>query len=528
MKKKVFLGFFCLLLCSQAFGQTWNCGDCGSWGGSACSSTASVKATLSGSTLTISGTGKMANFISASYLPWRNSRAEITQVVIQNGVTSVGQRVFDGCSNLTSITIPASVTSIDRSAINGCSKLTTINVAIDNANFFAENGVLFDKNKTQLLLYSAGKTESTYVVPNTVTDINGAFNGSLTSVDIPASVTSFGWRIFGNCKLLTSINVESENTTYSSENGVLFDKNKETLICYPFGKTGSYVIPETVTNIDEYAFQRNQGITSIIIPGSIENIGDYTFSGCGFNSVVIQDGVKNIGYDAFRDCVNLTSLFIPASITSISDWAFGLCKNLTSVYCFNSNAINISPWTFFFSEFEESLIRTLYVPKSSKETYQNIAGWQVFDEIVELTSETLTADETTIKWQSIENAEGYRLIIYSDEERTDIIYTFEFDETGELLIRSASTNFSHTIENLQGGTDYFYTLEILGVDNILLGSLSDKFKTVGVPTSIEVPLAEPIEIVGYYSILGAKLPKAPEKGVYIIMYRNGTKQKVMK
>ena len=75
--------------------------------------------------------------------------------------------------------------------------------------------------------------------------------------------------------------------------------------------------------------------------------------------------------------------------------------------------------------------------------------------------------------------------------------------------------------------DYFYTLEILGFGDIVLASQSGEF-TTNEPTSIEVALVEPAEIVGYYSVLGAKLPKAPEKGVYIILYSNGTSEKILR
>jgi hypothetical protein len=139
---------------------------------------------------------------------------------------------------------------------------------------------------------------------------------------------------------------------------------------------------------------------------------------------------------------------------------------------------------------------------------------------------------TLIEWQSCENAEGYRIIIYADEARTDTIYIFEFDAEGEwfntISFRSASTNLSYTIENLSSGTDYYYTLEILGIGDVVLASLSDKFTTANNPTNINVPLAAPAEVVGYYSILGAKLPQEPAKGMYIVVYNNGTTKKMMK
>jgi hypothetical protein len=156
-------------------------------------------------------------------------------------------------------------------------------------------------------------------------------------VTIPNSVTSIGNSAFSGCKGLTSINVASDNSNYCSVDGVLFNKDKTTLIQYPGGKQGAYTIPNSVTSIGDYAFPGCSGLTSIDIPNSVTSIGDYAFPGCsGLTSVTIPNSVTSIGEYAFEDCRSLTSVTIGNSVTSIGEYAFDGCSGLTSVTIPNS------------------------------------------------------------------------------------------------------------------------------------------------------------------------------------------------
>ena len=207
--------------------------------------------------------------------------SSLTSITIPNGVTSIGYSAFIDCTSLTNITIPNSVTNIGDSAFWGCSSLTAIYVAVDNKNYTSVNGVLFNKDKTALICYPAGKTDKSYNIPNSVTSIGDhAFNGclSLTSVTIPNSVTSIGDWVFTDCSSLTAINVNTGNKNYTSVNGVLFNKDKTKLICYPSEKVDkSYTIPNSVTEIGEYAFSDCKSLTSIKIPNSVTSIGENAF-----------------------------------------------------------------------------------------------------------------------------------------------------------------------------------------------------------------------------------------------------------
>jgi hypothetical protein len=227
--------------------------------------------------------------------------------------TSIGNDAFSGCFGLTSVTIPDSVTSIGNWVFNACS--------------------------------------------------------SLTSVTLGKSVTSIGYMAFYG-KRLSAINVDAGNIAYSSQDGVLYDKNKTTLIVYPVGKTGAFTIPNNITKIYENAFSYCTSLTSITIPSSVTVIGGRAFSDCtSLMNVTIPSSVTSIGYGAFAHC-SLTSITIPNSVTIIGEEAFW-GTSLTSVTF--ATGSNISAQYFQFHVFPEGsdgtggdTLRTAYFAASNK------------------------------------------------------------------------------------------------------------------------------------------------------------------
>ena len=300
-----------------------------------------------------------------------------TSYAIPASVTSIGVSAFVDATALTSITVPTSVTSIGVSAFYGATALTSITVDGANPNYSSVAGVLFDKLSTTLVAYPAGKTGTSYTIPASVTSIGVyAFTVAriLTSVTIPASVTSIGGGAFQDAAALTSITVADANLNYSSDAGVLFNKDATTLIIYPVGKTGtSYTVPASVTSISdaafrnatslktvtfgtgsqltsigEYAFSLARSLTSITIPASVTSIGEYAFAFArSLTSITIPAGVTSIGEFTFGYARSLTSITIPAGVTSIGVSAFAGTFALTSVYFLGNAPTNVGEYAFY-------------------------------------------------------------------------------------------------------------------------------------------------------------------------------------
>jgi hypothetical protein len=230
-------------------------------------------------------------------------------------VTSIGEGAFNGCAGLTTINIPNGLTSIGNSAFSNCTGLTTINI------------------------------------PNGLTSIgNYAFNGcaGLTSIIIPNSVTIIGDWAFDGCAGLTAITVTASNPSYSSDAyGVLFNKDKTTLIKYPMGRQGTYTIPDNVTTIGDYAFVSSTGLPGITIPDSVTSIGSYAFTGCSsLTSLLMGSGVTNIMDGAFSSLTSLTAVTIPNNVSIIGNSAFSNCTGLTSIII--PNSVTSLGWGVFF------------------------------------------------------------------------------------------------------------------------------------------------------------------------------------
>ena len=294
-------------------------------------------------TLTISGTGEMGD----GYFVGFNQYAQtIKTVIIEDGVTSIGDSAFSNCGNLTSVIIPDSVTSIGSSAFRDSDSLTSVTIPDGVANI-----------GNSAFSYCDSLTSVT--IPDSVASIGDwafSYCDSLTSVTIPDSMsTSIGYSAFAYCKNLTDltigygveeiksgafsgcenltdITVSKDNASFCVVDGILYNKEITRIVLYPSNKEGTFVIPDTITKIESDDFQSCTGITSVIIPDSVTEIESGAFSGCtGLTSVTIPDSVTEIGSDAFSECTSLTSVTIPDGVTYIGRETFSGCTSLEKV-----------------------------------------------------------------------------------------------------------------------------------------------------------------------------------------------------
>ena len=516
MKTKIFSFLVGSLVAVASFGQ-----ESGTWG--------SLTWSFDGvETLTISGNGEILGDAS-----WSGSRRErsITNVIIGEGVTSIGRDAFGGWS-LTSITIPNSVTSIGEYAFGSCHALTSITIP-SSVTSIGEHA------------FGGCSSLTSITIPEGVTNIGEhAFwvCSSLTSITIPSSVTSIGLEAFSGCSSLTSINVENGNVNYSSLDGVLFNKDKTTLIKYPYGKTGDYIIPNYVLHIGDRAFAGypNQ---SIVIPDGVTSVGDYAFSGCrNLTYASVGNKVLTIGDGAFDYCYKLVSISLGESLNSIGSHVFGYYPSqLRNIYCYGKVAANCTFDSFSYDNYFDIYrnVRLHYPANASGYTTSPV--WREFENrfYLDIEERVVTVKPSTNNTQQltippVSGAAAYDLVIYADANRTDVVCTISFDAEGRLtgiMLRGGDDMpFSCTVNGLKGGTTYHYTMTAYNSDQEIIEQKMGSFKTEGEGTGVVGALhATPLpEIIGYYTLLGQKLPQEPQRGIYIILYDNGKSEKIMK
>lgn len=324
-----------------------------------------------------------------------------TTVIIPNSinnkpVTALDINSFYYNTNTTNITIPSNVINIPSSTFSTSYKLNNITVDSSNINYCSENGIMFNKDKTSLLVYPIGKMGS-YTIPSSVNQIadNAFYNCfGLTNISIPNSVINIGINSFTGCSELTTIYLPSSvktielnafdecyklsefmvdnlNTNYCSENGILLNKDKTILLLVGKNKSGNITIPSTVKQIADFSLSYCTQVTGLALSSDLTSIGNHAFAGCiGIQSIAIPNKVTSIGDNAFDGCTELktinlsentryigkfafissglTSVTLPYGITEIKEYSFCYCKSLTNVI-FPNTITAIEQFAFYSS-----------------------------------------------------------------------------------------------------------------------------------------------------------------------------------
>ena len=337
--------------------------------------------------LTISGVGPMNDFEGWKN-PWKDYLAEITEVVIQEGVTTVGayscgfmfslkkvslpstlkeirNSAFEACLILESVTIPEGVTKIGDNAFVECEAFTEIDIpksVVSIGNYalcasYLEKIVLHDG----VVSIGDGAFLSTRIkeiyIPKTVTSIGeNAFNScrqlkeikipegvksigeqafyyctALEKINIPSTVTSMGCGVLGYCNSLTSVKLAASNPAYVLEDDVIYSADRTLLHTVLTTKSGSYVIPNTVTTINDYAAIGCEKLTGVTIPTSVTSLGIWSFQSTGLTKVTIPHSIQVLPERAFACCDNLKTVTLPHNLTTIDDEALAFCPSLTKL-----------------------------------------------------------------------------------------------------------------------------------------------------------------------------------------------------
>src|SRR5574344_2024733 len=370
--------------------------------------------------------------------------SSLTSVTIPNSVTSIGSEAFQGCSILTSVTIPNSVTSIGYDVFEDCTGLTSINVDEANYNYCSDGSALFEKNNKNILTLCGGYKGS-YSIPSSVKRISEhAFRKcrGLTSVTIPNSVTFISGYTFSCCTGLMSINVDEANTKYCSDGGILFNKDKTTLLAMYGGYKGDSFIHNSVKSIEYCAFAYCKDLTSVTIPNSVVSIGSSTFEFCtGLTTITIPDSVKWIGSDTFAGCSGLTSVTIPKSVIEIGVTAFNECKSLCDIYTYISRPGTVNIDAIAFEGVDKSTCK-LHVIKGTKALYQAADQWKDFKNIVDDIAVPAGIDNVQTANSFKCHADGENIYVTSDKA-LDGVEVYSLD--GKMITRSLEKSNSYII-----------------------------------------------------------------------------------
>jgi len=390
--------------------------------------------TISDNTLIINGTGVMPDYTSKSS-PWYQYQNKFKNVVIENGVSNLGNYAFEWCTNLTSIAFPSSMEKIGDLALFSTS-LTSVEIP----NSVTIMGDYAFYNCTSLISTNIPNSVKTLgkgvfglcralispiTIPNSVTIINPELfmETSISSITIPNTVTSIGNYAFYNCINLKSVTIPASVKSIG-ESAFSFCSDIK-----------SVNLSNSVTYIGDMAFFGCVSITSLTIPNSISNIGYCTFGYCSsLTDLNIPVSVRSIDEEAFRSCCSLTSITIPNSVTSIGNYAFVGCSALTKVEVNWTLPLKIT--SIIFGSIISSV--TLTVPVGTKVLYNTTDVWRTFGTILEKGNTAIN------RVSALDNAFVITNRLYLETPVNEVITIYS--TTGQLLLTNSKVAGKATIE----------------------------------------------------------------------------------
>ena len=367
----------------------------------------------------------------------------MTEINIPEGIKVLEEGVFRGCSALKKAIIPSSVTKINDYAFYYCQSLNEVQILgpVTSIGSYAFS--------------SCVKLPSIQLPSTLLTMGDRVFDSTsrIASITLPASLRSIGIANFRACTNLISIDIDKSNQFFCCENGVLYDKQKEKIICCPPRKQGIFIIPETVKTIDSYAFFMCRYLTDIKLPVSLYEIGS----------------------SAFANCSNLTTLTLPNALRRIGKSAFIACNALQSITSYSIVPPVNTPNVFSTTTYE----LPLYVPSAAIASYQNSDEWENFTNIIPVT-DMMTANVKNAFTNAVTcvdinicnaqtNVSGYTMELQLPEGMSLV-----YDENGDPIC-----NFTNRLRNSQpsltinGTAETGYTITVSNDEKMVVGNEGD-------------------------------------------------------
>lgn len=419
--------------------------------------------------LTISGSGKMADYTDSRRAPWYSQRTAIKKIVIGSGVTAIGNQAFCGCTELNSVTIAASVKKIGGEAFSECISLVKVTLP---------------KNLSEMGAYAFANCDSL----TTVSEISGTLKripegafkecSSLMSVSLSYGVTVIADDAFANCYSLTAVKLPGTVSEIGSGAFSYCEKLNSATIpgavseigASAFANSGikTLVLNEGIGTIENQAFYGCAGLTSVTVPASVSSIGRAAFAQCSnLKTLVLKNGLNTIGDSAFRLCDSLKSVTIPGSVASVGASAFSHCSSLTDAvmesgvenigssafsYCPKLTAVTVPASVFSIGSeaFRYSDSVKMYGTSGSyAETYAKANQIPFTDpgnvklDTPVITKATNTVSGVHVYWKTISKATSYTIYRSASQNGT---YT-------RLATISAA---NYTDQNIESGKTYYY------------------------------------------------------------------------